>query len=292
MSEPRIIKKYGNRRLYCTSESRYVSLTEVAELLRSGEDVQVVDAKTGLVTSHAVQFYTTAFYKYTGSGAGGKVGQQYGFVLQGVSDETFQAIADETGAYLEEKLVAFGYTLGDFDAFLQAKGIEKLQGKAETPGVEMEVENPNYSKKVKARTFTKDNQAIYPTVVGNTAWFKVVPSMDMNAVITKFSINFLSLGHQIESSTLFDEGTTTGQMTTESSVHGVADIEILTPKLKFGELNTYDYFRHPSTDGFTVTGEIQDGFYVIQADEAKYKQYAVELINGYIDLMFAYMADL
>jgi polyhydroxyalkanoate synthesis repressor PhaR len=42
-----IIKKYANRRLYATDESRYVSLAELAEKIRSGTDVQVIDAKTG-----------------------------------------------------------------------------------------------------------------------------------------------------------------------------------------------------------------------------------------------------
>jgi len=42
-----IIKKYGNRRLYDTSTSRYITLEEIATLVRSGKAVQVVDAKTG-----------------------------------------------------------------------------------------------------------------------------------------------------------------------------------------------------------------------------------------------------
>ncbi len=42
-----IIKKYGNRRMYDTSSSRYINLEEVADLVRKGADVQVVDAKTG-----------------------------------------------------------------------------------------------------------------------------------------------------------------------------------------------------------------------------------------------------
>jgi polyhydroxyalkanoate synthesis repressor PhaR len=42
-----IIKKYGNRRLYDTSGSRYVNLEEIAALIRKGRPVQVVDAKTG-----------------------------------------------------------------------------------------------------------------------------------------------------------------------------------------------------------------------------------------------------
>lgn len=42
-----IIKKYGNRRLYDTSTSRYINLEEIAALVRNGTDVQVVDVKSG-----------------------------------------------------------------------------------------------------------------------------------------------------------------------------------------------------------------------------------------------------
>jgi polyhydroxyalkanoate synthesis repressor PhaR len=42
-----VIKKYENRRLYDTTNSRYVNLDEVAQMLQRGEDVKVVDAATG-----------------------------------------------------------------------------------------------------------------------------------------------------------------------------------------------------------------------------------------------------
>src|ERR1700739_79547 len=42
-----VIKKYENRRLYDTTNSRYVNLDEVAQLLQQGNEVQVVDASTG-----------------------------------------------------------------------------------------------------------------------------------------------------------------------------------------------------------------------------------------------------
>ena len=42
-----LIKKYENRRLYDTSNSRYVNLDEVASLLQQGHNVQVVDAISG-----------------------------------------------------------------------------------------------------------------------------------------------------------------------------------------------------------------------------------------------------
>ncbi|MEM1414773.1 MAG: polyhydroxyalkanoate synthesis regulator DNA-binding domain-containing protein [Myxococcota bacterium] len=41
------VKKYSNRRLYDTDWSRYVTLDEVAGRVRGGEDVRVIDAKTG-----------------------------------------------------------------------------------------------------------------------------------------------------------------------------------------------------------------------------------------------------
>ncbi|MGE5726623.1 MAG: polyhydroxyalkanoate synthesis regulator DNA-binding domain-containing protein [Acidobacteriota bacterium] len=42
-----VIKKYGNRRLYDTSGSRYVNLDDLAALVREGKEVRVEDAKTG-----------------------------------------------------------------------------------------------------------------------------------------------------------------------------------------------------------------------------------------------------
>lgn len=42
-----LIRKYENRRLYDATSSRYVNLEDVAQLLKDGHDVQVVDAATG-----------------------------------------------------------------------------------------------------------------------------------------------------------------------------------------------------------------------------------------------------
>jgi polyhydroxyalkanoate synthesis repressor PhaR len=45
--EPTTIKKYANRRLYNTGTSTYVTLEDLAEMVKSGEDFVVYDAKTG-----------------------------------------------------------------------------------------------------------------------------------------------------------------------------------------------------------------------------------------------------
>jgi polyhydroxyalkanoate synthesis repressor PhaR len=43
----RLIKRYGNRKLYDTSESRYITLDEIARLVRSNNDVKVIDNENG-----------------------------------------------------------------------------------------------------------------------------------------------------------------------------------------------------------------------------------------------------
>lgn len=43
MAETRIIKRYANRKLYDTQRSRYVTLEQIADMIRQGEDVKIVD---------------------------------------------------------------------------------------------------------------------------------------------------------------------------------------------------------------------------------------------------------
>jgi polyhydroxyalkanoate synthesis repressor PhaR len=46
MKEAKVIKRYQNRKLYDTHESSYVTLDEIAKMIRAGEDVRVIDNKT------------------------------------------------------------------------------------------------------------------------------------------------------------------------------------------------------------------------------------------------------
>ena len=41
------IKKYVNRKMYDTTDKRYISMEQVARLIKSGEEVSIVDNKTG-----------------------------------------------------------------------------------------------------------------------------------------------------------------------------------------------------------------------------------------------------
>ncbi len=46
MKEVKIIKRYQNRKLYDTHESSYVTLDEIAKMIKGGEDLRVIDNKT------------------------------------------------------------------------------------------------------------------------------------------------------------------------------------------------------------------------------------------------------
>ena len=46
MSNVRVIKRYANRKLYDTSESRYIKLDEVADMVDAGVDLRIIDNTT------------------------------------------------------------------------------------------------------------------------------------------------------------------------------------------------------------------------------------------------------
>jgi len=47
MSAQRVVKRYANRKLYDTADKRYVTLEQVAALIREGAEVKVVDNESG-----------------------------------------------------------------------------------------------------------------------------------------------------------------------------------------------------------------------------------------------------
>ena len=46
MADVRIIKRYQNRKLYDTFQSCYVTLEEISQIIREGNEIQVIDNKT------------------------------------------------------------------------------------------------------------------------------------------------------------------------------------------------------------------------------------------------------
>jgi polyhydroxyalkanoate synthesis repressor PhaR len=91
MSNPRVIKKYPNRRLYDTEESRYITLADVRELVLEKVEFEVIDKKTGEDITRAI-------------------------LLQVISEQEQQGAAVMSEDFLSQIIRAYGSVMPDFVA--------------------------------------------------------------------------------------------------------------------------------------------------------------------------------
>jgi polyhydroxyalkanoate synthesis repressor PhaR len=91
MSNSRVIKKYPNRRLYDTGESRYITLADVRELVLDKVDFEVIDKKTGEDITRNI-------------------------LLQVISEQEQQGAAVMSEDFLSQVIRAYGSVMPDFVA--------------------------------------------------------------------------------------------------------------------------------------------------------------------------------
>ena len=60
MKEARVIKKYPNRRLYDTMDSRYITLSDIRQLVVDGERFEVIDKKSGEQITRSILLHVIA----------------------------------------------------------------------------------------------------------------------------------------------------------------------------------------------------------------------------------------
>ncbi|HEX4213109.1 MAG TPA: polyhydroxyalkanoate synthesis regulator DNA-binding domain-containing protein [Candidatus Dormibacteraeota bacterium] len=88
-----VIKKYANRKLYDTRTSRYVTLEGISELLRLGEEIQVVERETGRDLTPLILSQIVASEEKRGSENGEPPVQERGQALLGYVRRTLSAPA-------------------------------------------------------------------------------------------------------------------------------------------------------------------------------------------------------
>jgi len=101
MAEPRVIKKYPNRRLYDTVESRYITLGDIRKLVNEKTDFLVVDKKTDEDITRSILLQVIAEQESDGDPIMSQdflaqMIRAYGGTMQGV-----------VGDYLEQSLKLF-----------------------------------------------------------------------------------------------------------------------------------------------------------------------------------------
>ena len=101
MNEPRTIKKYPNRRLYDTVESRYITLDDIRRLVLEGIDFVVVDKKTQGDITRSILLQVIAEQEH-----GGEPLMSRDFLSQ-VIRSYGPAARTAMGSYLEQSLKLF-----------------------------------------------------------------------------------------------------------------------------------------------------------------------------------------
>jgi len=79
----RVIKRYANRKLYDTRDSRYVTLDRIAELVRNGEEVKVLDNRSKNDLTKVTLAQIIYEEQKSGNATAWSVQSLRGFILQG-----------------------------------------------------------------------------------------------------------------------------------------------------------------------------------------------------------------
>ena len=106
MSEPRIIKKYPNRRLYDTVESRYITLADIRRLVIERIDFVVIDKKTQGDITRSILLQVIAEQEHDGEPL-----MSRDFLSQ-VIRSYGDAMRSTVGSYLEQSLKLFASQSG------------------------------------------------------------------------------------------------------------------------------------------------------------------------------------
>jgi polyhydroxyalkanoate synthesis repressor PhaR len=98
VSKPRVIRKYANRRLYDATASKHVTLEDIRRLIAGGEQVQVVDDRSGEDLTRAVLLQIIAEQEQFGSPV---LSVQ---LLEGIIRFYGNPVQDMLSRYLEQSL--------------------------------------------------------------------------------------------------------------------------------------------------------------------------------------------
>jgi polyhydroxyalkanoate synthesis repressor PhaR len=116
MSEPRIIKKYPNRRLYDTVESRYITLADIRRLVTEGIAFVVIDKKSQEDITRSILLQVISEQEHAGEPL---MSQDF---LSQVIRSYGGAMQSFVGNYLEQSLRMFQQPARDASAAPQSNG--------------------------------------------------------------------------------------------------------------------------------------------------------------------------
>lgn len=133
--DPVVIKKYANRRLYNTGTSTYVTLEDLADMVKKGEDFTVQDAKTGDDITHPV--LTQIIFELENKDGQNMLpipflrqliafyGDQMQMIVPSFLEQSMTAFAKEQERFREQMKSAFGKSTVDMMQLGPMKALEE-----------------------------------------------------------------------------------------------------------------------------------------------------------------------
>mgnify|MGYP000952117029 CR=1 FL=1 len=133
--DPVVIKKYANRRLYNTGTSTYVTLEDLADMVKKGEEFTVQDAKTGDDITHPV--LTQIIFELENKDGQNMLpipflrqliafyGDQMQMIVPSFLEQSMTAFAKEQERFREQMKTAFGKSTVDMMQLGPMKALEE-----------------------------------------------------------------------------------------------------------------------------------------------------------------------
>ena len=140
MSEPRVIKKYPNRRLYDTVESRYITLADIRRLVMEKIDFLVIDKKSQEDITRSILLQVIAEQEHAGEPLMSQdflsqVIRSYGGAMQSVVgsylEQSLKLLASQQQQIREHMRGVMGADVYDGFASLTQKNLERWRAMQE-----------------------------------------------------------------------------------------------------------------------------------------------------------------
>jgi polyhydroxyalkanoate synthesis repressor PhaR len=140
MSEPRVIKKYPNRRLYDTVESRYITLADIRRLVTEGIEFVVIDKKSQDDITRSILLQVIAEQEHAGEPLMSQdflsqIIRSYGSAMQGFVgtylEQSLKVLAGQQQQVREQMRGVMGTDAYDNLATLTQKNIERWRSMQE-----------------------------------------------------------------------------------------------------------------------------------------------------------------
>lgn len=238
----------------------------------------------------SVDFATRATYKARyGSGIGGGPTAEVTVILDGVSDEDMQAIADAASAIYEKELLAAGYEVVPRSELEATEGYMKIAEGSDPRGAEKKISALMRSSGTShIKTFSAANGALWSSKAGMNI-YKMTSKLKKGVIVHGFAIGFSTYKKDKEKKTRFNTVTKTISVEAVPLLTLGTQASWVAKNSKFGMLTGQQVWtvEKDFLTGLTAVEGEKDTF-LVTVDPEAFKAGSIELIEASIKRTVAY----